>query len=233
MDPGSPSRMDNHSTWTMGASTSAEMNPRSPGSMMDFESISSRDLEVFTPASDDSDTIKPVTNTSGPWRVAHTLKNQDNVKLETPTAPALIFWYISLSPLLILGKVICGSHIALLAIVSSSVFVQTMNPVTTSTRSTTSPPTLGLAPRVTTHPRSLVSMTAFTSPGNPRVPTPAFGIRPPTDKETGDLHRFSSEQASRHRPHQSSKNSAADSIWPGSPSTPMAIAPMTFGSLTP
>jgi hypothetical protein len=96
MDSGSRSPMDNRSTMTMDAHSSDPMNARSPASVMDYESISSQDLDVFTPASDDSDTTKEVALTSGPWRVAHTLKNQDNVKLESPTAPALIFWYFLL-----------------------------------------------------------------------------------------------------------------------------------------
>jgi hypothetical protein len=233
MDSGSPSPMDNSSTMTMEDRPSDPMNLLSPSSIMDYESISSRDVEVFTPPSDDNDNTQQVSVTSGPWRVAHTLKNHDNIKLESPTAPALIFWYISLNRLLISGKDICGSHIALVATASSWVFVPPTNQVPTNSRSTTSPQTRGRVPRVTIRPRSQVSMNASISPGNLRAPTPESGISPPTARETGDLNRFPSEQVSRPHPHQSSMRSMAGSILPGSPSTPMETAHTTSGSLTP
>ena len=75
------------------------MNSRSP-SVMGFESISSSDLDEHAlietpPASNDTETILGVGVSASTWRVAHTLKNHDNVKLESPTAPALTFWYIT------------------------------------------------------------------------------------------------------------------------------------------
>jgi hypothetical protein len=67
----------------------------------DFESISSEDItseashtscHAGCSASD-----SPVTALEGTWRVAHTLKNHDNVKLESPSTPVLTFWYIRFS----------------------------------------------------------------------------------------------------------------------------------------
>lgn len=61
---------------------------------MEFESISSHELEEDQPHSaGDPQFIKNINAKTGTWRVAHTLKNHNNVKLESPTAPALVFWY--------------------------------------------------------------------------------------------------------------------------------------------
>jgi len=51
------------------------------------------DLRTLRPL--DTETILGVGVSASTWRVAHTLKNHDNVKLESPTAPALTFWYIT------------------------------------------------------------------------------------------------------------------------------------------
>jgi len=64
---------------------------------MDYDSISYSDLDAVTlianpPPTNDTETTRQVGVRAGPWRVAHTLQNQDKVKIESPTAPALIFW---------------------------------------------------------------------------------------------------------------------------------------------
>jgi hypothetical protein len=74
------------------------MNMGSPASTMGYESISSSDLDSVTmiatpPATNDTETVPQVGARASAWRVAHTLKNHDDVKLESPTAPALTFWY--------------------------------------------------------------------------------------------------------------------------------------------
>ena len=62
-------------------------------SMGGFES----EYEAVTPAEEESPTEEPIEQLSlCTWRGAHTLKNQNGTKIETPTAPALVFWYLPL-----------------------------------------------------------------------------------------------------------------------------------------
>jgi hypothetical protein len=65
---------------------------QSPSPSMDFDSRSSTEFEVVTPDEEESvtDSIEPTSLCT--WRAAHTLKNQNGTKIETPTAPALVFW---------------------------------------------------------------------------------------------------------------------------------------------
>jgi len=56
-----------------------------------YDSHSSTEYEAITP---EEETFgEPVDQLSlGTWRTAHTLKNQNGTKIETPTAPALVHW---------------------------------------------------------------------------------------------------------------------------------------------
>lgn len=66
---------------------------QSPGPTIDFDSCSSTEYEAITPAEEEISTEEPIEQLSlCTWRGAHTLKNQNGTKIETPTAPALVFW---------------------------------------------------------------------------------------------------------------------------------------------
>ena len=69
------------------------MNAPSPQAMSS-DSVSSRDYSFHhePQLTDEARPSSAVAPLEGSWRVAHTLRNQDNVRLESPTSPVLTFW---------------------------------------------------------------------------------------------------------------------------------------------
>lgn len=68
------------------------MMVHSPNVSMGYDSPASTGFEVVTPEEEDH-LEAPAPQNLCTWRTAHTLKNQNGTKIETPTAPALVFWY--------------------------------------------------------------------------------------------------------------------------------------------
>lgn len=68
------------------------MMAQSPNASMGYESPASTGFEVVTPEEENDITEPPAPLSLCNWRTAHTLKNQHGTKIETPTAPALVFW---------------------------------------------------------------------------------------------------------------------------------------------
>lgn len=65
---------------------------QSPGASMGYDSPASSGFEVVTPDEEDDVTEPPAPLNLCTWGKAHTLKNQNGTKIETPTGPALVFW---------------------------------------------------------------------------------------------------------------------------------------------
>lgn len=79
------------SSYYQGTSTSM-MTAQSPNTSMSYESPASTGFEVVTPDEENDIIEQPAPLNLCTWRTAHTLKNQNGTKIETPTAPALVFW---------------------------------------------------------------------------------------------------------------------------------------------